>query len=207
MADLSYDDVVNIFQGCLLVRKGSLVKFEEAFVYEDRIKVRLFNLNTRKMISVLFRLEDYKAPESRIGYVNEAGNAVFIRRQPRRLYKAGLHNTNVDTIVPPRPDSGEMVRHSAMSVMKFTSKSILDAYHNKYPTLADALVEAKANESAIAFDKQFAVSHFGSVFYKSERVGIVEGGAIKFNDGKEYLSTLLDGNYEKDSRNFAARPL
>lgn len=204
---ISYDDVVNVFQGCLFVRKGILVKFEEAFMHDDKIKVRLYNLKTERFSNVIFDIEDYKAPPVRIGYVNINGNAVYVSRQPRRLYKAGLHSSNVKITAPAFPHSHETVRKSVSDVNKFNHSSLVDSYNDEYPSFVDALKESDERNSTVAFDKQFAVSYLGRVFYKNNNVGVVVDGSIKFDDGEEYLSTLLDHNYEKTSRNFAPSPL
>lgn len=202
---ISFDDVVSIFQGCLLERRGELVRFEEAFVFGKGCKARLLVLKTGLVKNVIFHVEDFKAPTRRIGYVNANGHAVLMERCPRRVYKAGWHESNTTFTAP--GDSRALRQERAVDIISMRSAAIYEAYIGNYPTLEVAAESAVKLQSAVAFDKQFAITCRKAIFYKNVEVGSLVDGKIQFNLGKEYLSTLLDGNYEKDSRNFTAGPL
>ena len=46
---------------------------------------------------------------------------------------------------------------------------------NQYPTFAEALIEARKIDKIVAYDRSFAVSAGGSVYYQSHLVGVAHG--------------------------------
>ena len=200
MVELSYQDVCTLYDGVTAIRKGKLVKVLSVNP-DNPTTIRYKDIRTQRMYTVLFNQEDFKTPIRRIGFVNYKGNSIFVARVPRRLYKAGLHVTNMEF------RNISMMREEDRGLYQMDDLSFYKAYMNIYPTLEEAGDEANANDSVVAFDKQFAIGNKGVIYYKTLSVGTVVNGKIVFNDNHKYLETLLDRNYEKTTRTFAPAPL
>lgn len=200
MIELSYQDVCTLYEGVTTIRKGKLVKVLEINAVTP-ITIRYRDIRTQRLYTAIFNQEDFKIPIRRIGFINFNGNAIFAARVPRRLYKAGLHITNMEF-------RNLLMGHADVrAVHRMEDVSFYKAYINDYPSIEEAYLQATQNNTAVAFDKQFAVSYTGSLFYKESSVGDVRDGRVVFYDNHKYLETLLDRNYEKTTRTFTPSPL
>ena len=204
---LSLEDASMIYGDSLFIRKGRLVKVRDVhYDANAQLAVTVFDLRSRKTEVVLFVQDEFKTPAKRIGYVNCQKNSFYVVRQPVRVYKGGISQSNVDIRRPEVPYNDNTGR--ALSQMReLECKSILAAYNNEYPPLERAIELAVEFGSSCAFDKQFAVDLNGRLYYKTGVVGKVFNGVLEFNSDKTYLKTLLGGNHEKAVHTFGPTPL
>jgi len=201
---LSLEDQQQLFNGCLLIWKGRFVK-----VLSVGATYRLFDLADQKEVLVQAPYKDFTPPYKRIGMVNTGGSCIFVMRTPTRQYQVGYssHNCRYQYLPVNYPDGQGLTRDV---VRALTSKAVHDALVGQYPSLKEALSNAAMADGACAFDKQFAVDHARNVFFKDKKVGSVPSNrvgisSIRWNDGQEYLSLLLEKNHEKDLRTVASK--
>lgn len=208
MDKLSLDDAIMIYGDSLFIRKGKLVKVRMLFI-DDKgdMKVKFFDLQARRLNTVLFTQDEFKTPQKRIGYLNINRNALYVVRNPVRVYKGGLSASNLEVRQPIGERGNESIREAYDAARGLESTALLAAYNNSYPSLEKAVEMAKEFQSCCAFDKQFAVSAKEAIYYKEYPVGFLVNGRIQFVSGKEYLSTLLDGQHEKAKRTIGSTSL
>lgn len=204
--EMSYEDLVRDLRGCV-------VMYQNKPVYVTSIsrggEVVFRELLSQKEGTAPFTVKDFTNPVRRVGFVNVLNSVVYVSRVPYRKYFMGLssHNTSFKTLV------GVHYEHFAPEtkrrVMNLCIPELGEAIMDKYPSFVEACKRVKKFRGAVAFDKQFAVSSEKYIYYKGEGVGTVanlltaEGVQdIKWIPGKEYLSLLLNGNYEKTVRDF-----
>lgn len=203
MADISVDDIRNIYVNTLCTYKGTPVFFKD-ITYD---KVAIFrNVATKKIVETPFKLEEFSAPQQRIGYVNHRNNAYYVTRLPVRRFQVGIAKGNVDVKMLAAPGSDAW--RGKEEVLAFNLPTLAEAMLNKYPSFHEAYQKAVAANGIWAFDKQFAVGYDGKLYYKCQHIADVAKGVrtlrtAKFKPGFEYLSILLkDQDYGK-----AAKPI
>jgi hypothetical protein len=205
---LTHHDAIQLYSGALMIRKGRLVHIREITQGVDgELRARVFDLKTQRLIPVKFDHIEFKTPAKRIGYINMDGNACYVTRLPVRVYTVGLHSSNLDVRVPQEAAYNHQMYDWKDKLRRLEDPAIIDAYENIYPTLLEAIEQAKANVSCCAFDKQFAVSSEGWIYYKHNKVGEILDMKPKFHPEYQYLETLLDGRHEKTSGTFGATSL
>ena len=206
MAEIENADIETLYSKGLFVYRGRLVKVH-SIDFGPQVNMTLWILADKRSITVPFSRDVLKAPSKRIGFVNIGQSVVYVVRCPHRKYQAGIHANNIElrTIMGVNyPVGSEAIQRK---VKELTCVEIAAAYNGVYPSLEKCYELAVKHEGAWAFDKQFAVSHKGVVYYKTNAVGKYADGKIVFTEGNEYLENLLDGNYEKTSRTFSSSPL
>ena len=206
MAELADADIETLYQNCLVIHNGVLVRVMSINYDYVPPHFTLLNLSTQKLFTVPFDQEEFKSPEKRIGFVNIMQSCVFVVRLPVRKYHFGIHASNIELRCPRLlyPNDRNLTKDA---VKKLTPVEIYNAYAGKYPSIAEAAANAKKWKGACAFDKQFCVNNAGVVFYKETEVGVVENNSVKFSDNYSYLEIVLEDNYEKTSRTFKATPI
>lgn len=205
---LTYHDAVQLYSGALMLRKGKLTKVREIVQREDdSLKVRVFDLKSQRASLIDFDDAEFKTPAKRIGYINMNSNACYVTRSPHRVYVVGLHYCNMDVRSPEEATYNDGMYGWKDTIRQLENPAIIAAYNNEYPSFLEAVANAQEWKSSCAFDKQFAVSSEGWLFYKHRKVGIVLDMKPKFNAEYQYLQTLLDGQHEKTSGTFGATPL
>lgn len=203
MADISVDDIRNIYVNTLCTFKGTPVFFKD-ITYDKVAIVR--NIPTKKIVETPFKLEEFSAPQQRIGYVNHRNNAFYVTRLPVRRFQVGIAKGNVGIKMLAAPGSDAW--RGKEELLAFNLPTLADAMLNKYPEFGDAYKKAIESEGIWAFDKQFAVGYDGKVYYKCQHVAFIGKGVrtlktAKFLPGFEYLAILLkDQDYGK-----AAKPI
>lgn len=208
MYELSNADIEQLYLGCLMIHNGALVKVESISYDYQPAMFYLVNLSTGKKYSARFRSEEFTAPKKRIGFVNYRQTVVYISRRPVRRFRVGIHSENVSVETPayvPSPLKDKPAVRNRIS--QFVDVEIYKAYSSQYPTLREAYDKAVEWKGAMAFDKQFAVSFEGVVYYKTKIVGKVKDYVIQWDKDFEYLEIVLGNNYEKNSGTFKATTL
>lgn len=200
---LSLEDLNQFFLHCVVMYKNKPVRVRS--ISRDK-KMGIVDLATGKFDTVTFDERHFKPPPRGIGMVNCFNAAVYLTRIPVRLYMMGwrAENTKVKEFSTIYPEG----RGETLDRLKtFECPEIAEAVFGKYPTFKKALEKAKATNGVFAFDRQFAIDFKGNIYYKFNKVGMIKPPHDKIEDivwdeGREYLKVLLDGNHEKDLRDF-----
>lgn len=206
MAEMSVQDIISRFQ-------DSLVMYKDKPTYVKRVgkdgSVVILDLFNQRTDTVAFELKDFTAPMRRLGMVNVEGSVIWAYRNPVRRYKVGLSSENFSAEALGGihyPEGGATTRNKVKSLQ---IPELADCLFNKYPTLKQACKYLKQFQGAVAFDKQFAITHNRDIVYKRNIVGYLPNklettADIVFNEGFKHLGILLDGNYEKPLSNSRA---
>lgn len=194
---ISIDDANQMYSGSLCFYKGNLVKVEE--VYGDmRADIRTLD---GKAKSVPFNLDDFTAPnKGRLGYVNLDGIAAYLYRVPVRQYSNGITRGNVRYLIGgggfPYTDK-EAYKIETVRLKGWAVEALRDTLKGKYPSLRAAGELLKAGARLVAFDRQFAASSNGVVYYKDKAVGTfnkdkqLSSRSIAWEDGFSEFKSLI----------------
>lgn len=199
MDELSYEDVIQQYQSNIVIYKGNPV-FVTSVISATSVKV--WDIKAQKYAILPFSRLEFTSPKSRLGMVNLNGTVMYMVRVPVRKMSIGLckNNVEISSLAIPYPNGKDK---SVMDLAGLRTAALADTLAGVYPKFKVALVMLRNKEvEAIAFDRQFAISDEGLVCYKTQVVGEVALAAktpseIKFYEGKEYLSLLLEKKYEK----------
>lgn len=198
MLDISYQDIRQQYLNSVVLFKGKPVKVKK--VYEDRT-VRILDLRSQRSRDVVFDMKHFSPPVTRLGYVNRDGAAVYVSRKPQRQYQTGVSASNCSVAGFIRTDEllniEEVVK--AMECPEFA-----DMMLGNYPSLPEAYKEATKNFGSVAFDKMFAVTYDGKIFYKNIHAGTYreENDSIDFLQSVQHLRVCLKGKYAEAPRTF-----
>ena len=203
MSDISVDDIRNIYVNTLCTHKGTPIFFKD-ITYD---KVAIFrNVATKKITETPFKLEEFSAPQQRIGYVNHRNNALYVTRLPVRRFQVGIAKGNVEVRHVAAPGSDGY--RGKDEILGFNLPTLAEAMLNKYPSFLEAYQKAVGADGIWSFDKQFAIGYDGKLYYKCQHIADVGKGVrtlrtARFKPGFDYLSILLkDQDYGK-----AAKPI
>lgn len=199
--EMSIEDINSRF-------KDSLIMYNNKPSYVKRVGNNgdciLLDLITQKQETVPFKLDKFNSPVRRVGMVNIEGSVVYAERIPIRRFKVGLsyenfHVSTLDGVTYPA-----RAAQTRDKVRTLQCVELGEALMDKYPSLSACLKHLKQFPGAMAFDKQFAVSDAGLVFYKKAHVGSIGFKAKSVNDiewrkGYEHLILLLENNYATET--------
>lgn len=169
---ISAEDARMMYQDTICEFNGSLVT---VIGIDDDLKTLVRELSTSKLKNVKFSTDKFSAPvNGRLGYVNYGSVAAYYVRRPKRQYKNGLCNRNVQLI----RGEFEYTRQELDVVNGAIAGTILDAnfencYRNIYPSFEEAQVALQQGARLVAFDRQFALDSLGNVFYKGTKAGML----------------------------------
>lgn len=202
--EIPYDDLQRDFVNCVVMYKNKPVYVNGITRNGDVI---MLDLASQREEIVPFTIKTFDAPVRRVGFVNCQGSVVYVSRIPQRKYYMGLNaqNSSVKTITGIDYEN----RATKARIQSLCVPELADAIMNRYPDLEEACRMVKVRLGAVAFDSQFCVSSKGKIYYKGAEVGKVAlnkdkaSNDIVWNDGKKYLSILLDDNHEKTVRDFS----
>lgn len=192
MDEIRYEDLVQLFKNTVVLHKNKPVYVED--IAPDKTFF-IKDLATQRSKFVPFSMKDFTGPKRRIGCVNIGNSVVYVARIPVRRYKMGLSadNTQVKFLEDVDYNSKAEIKQR---IARFDTPEIADAMNGVYPSFEEAIKRAIQFHGTVAFDKQFSVCCRRYIHYKHEMVGKIKTGKsqisdIVFNDGKEYLSSLL----------------
>ena len=202
--DMPYEDLQRDFVNCIVMYKNKPVYIQsitKAFV------VLFTDLMTQEQGKANFTLKAFSSPSRRLGFINIGTSCIFVTRIPVRKYYMGISSRNIQVAAI---DAEYAIPANALAAMVTTLclKEIGSSLLNVYPTLKDAANKVKEFGGSCAFDKQFAISAKGTIFYRELKVGSVritantKVSSIVWSNGKEHLNLLLEKNHEKDLSDF-----
>ncbi len=194
----SVDDLRQMFDNSTIIYKN-----KPYYVHgvKGDYTARCTNLLTQRDELLEVNEEVFTAPSQRLGYVNVHGGVVYCTRTAIRRYKTGLSTENLSVKVFDGYDDG--AAHAKAHIQSLRSVELGDCILGKYPTIPECWERIKKlGHNTVAFDRQFAISAAGYVYYKGTCVGHFKRtpkGVEDLNFDPEYthLHTLLNGNYEK----------
>ncbi len=198
--ELTLADQIQQYNDCLILYKGKPHK-----VKQIAGEIKLLDLLTQRTKLVTFKLADFTAPFMRLGFVNLDETAIYVARKPARMYLVGVNRNNSTAAFCAGASSPGDVLGIQHKALDFDTVEHANMLLGHYPKLGDAIKRAETFGGCVAFDKQFAVDSRHLVFYKGKKCGEVVRGKVVFNKDLEYLSILLDGNYEKATRTFGKK--
>ena len=124
-----------------------------------------------------------------LGYINFRGRAIYATRLPARRWKTGLDEGNIRG----KLRGGEAVRLNPFSQGRSVSACIM----GKYPSLAEAVAQAKEEDIEVAFSRRFALSPTGRtgkdavLYYKAMEAGVVVNGVPTLKANFSFLNESL----------------
>lgn len=198
---LERGDIIQQYLNCVVKYKDRIVYVEDVDLYS---KVSIVYLETMKRDTVPFNLSSFKVAKNRIGMINFNGFVFYADRVPVRKMQIGLCTNNLQ-ISRPQFNTLRDYNSSWKMVSGLKETAVFSSMVNKFPTFSkclEVLREGNKSVDCMAWDRQFAVDKEGFIYYKISRVGNIPVGKNKesdivFNAGYEYLSIVLEGNYEK----------
>lgn len=182
-----YEDLRTMFLRTLVMYKGSLVFVSE--ICPDR-HCLLFSLKTQKQKTVENPFDDFSTQAMRIGMVNLHTHCVYVERLPVRRWRVGLDLTNLD--IHTFPECGENYRKAKAEFDTLTCSSIAKAVFGEYPTYQEAYKSVQKYQGIVAFDKQFAVTSLGELFYKTTCVGRATEEGPLLKKGFQHLEQIME---------------
>lgn len=202
--EIGYDDIVQQYQGTIVLFKGKPVYVKS--VDGDKV-CNILDLGTQKLSKEPFSFEHFKPPTMRMGLVNIANTVVMVSRQPYRKMQVGISGQNMH-VTPPEVRQDENNQYTAIKkVRQLAGKELYNTIVGDYPSFEKALDTVSKLEvnGAVAFDRQFAITSNREILYKTQKVGTlpVKGKTvedIKFDKGFEYVAILIGDNCEKTLR-------
>lgn len=190
---ISLDDIQRMYLNTLCAYKGEMVYFADI---NPNLKVLIMDVFSQKLRYVDFSLEDFTALSTgRLGYLNFGDLCCYVARCPVRKYAVGIDSGNfkIEWGDYRYPDASIQVLERLAT--SFHNSSFYDTYNGIYPTFQDVFERLKNGGKLIAFDRQFALSDEGKVYYRGAYVGqLKKGGStlddVKWVDGMGYLVKL-----------------
>jgi hypothetical protein len=182
----SYEDLRTMFLRTLVIYKGSLVFVSE--IGPDR-NCALFWLKTQKQRVVQNPFDSFTTQAMRIGMVNIHSHCVYVERLPVRKWRCGVDLSNLS--VHNFPEGGENYRQSKETFHTLTCSAISDAVFGVYPTYKEVYDHLQKFNGVMAFDKQFAISSEGDLYYKTTRVGSATQDGPEFTLKYQYLKQVM----------------
>ena len=183
----SWDDLKTMFLRTLVIYKGSLVFVSE--ICPDR-SCLLFSLKTQKQMTLENPFDDFSTQAMRIGMVNLHAHCLYVERLPVRKWRVGLDLSNLS--VHAFPECGENYRKSKAEFDTLTCSAIAKAVFSEYPSYKEAYESVKKYNGIMAFDKQFAISSNGELFYKHYHVGEATDAGPVLLKKYQYLEQVME---------------
>lgn len=186
MKDITIDDARSILIGCLLEVDNEIVYVMDI---DPNGVQNLYHVNSGETYFRKESFDNYKTINKRLGYVNLAGQAIYVYRTTKQQYKFGLHRNNINVKEGlSRTNLWEVVCND---IIALRTKAFLKTFNQEYPTLRESLKMLGDGAEAVAFDRQFAVRRDMVVGYKDTPVGVVRAGKIEWNRGSEHLESVV----------------
>ena len=178
-------------------------------------KVVIKFLDDRSETVVLFNDDNFSTEQPRVGMINIAKGVAFVSRIPKRVMKAGMDHSTMAVELPFK-DRNCWIGSGIRDAVQMMDPSVVNMFLGIYPTFSEAVVTLLAKEAyAVAFDRQFCISHKGDVYFKGNNIPV---GTIKNLNEKstvddiewvEHLSPLriiIGDNCAKTLQSFKQAP-
>lgn len=197
MVELNYDDVIQQYNNCIVLKGNEPVMLKVVDQEREGTMVRVTNLRTGKSDTEIFKQANFRSPAVRLGFMNVKKTCIHVSRLPVRKMQVGINLQNVRFTTLPREEDYQALKIAQGFGAAFRNTIVAD-----YPTFSKAMKMVSEDHTAVAFDRQFAVTKDFKIFYKAQEVGTVGKNIrntdhIVFKDGYEHLSILIGDKYEQ----------
>ncbi|MNX05462.1 hypothetical protein D3C86_350750 [compost metagenome] len=198
-ADIEEGDIRQQYENTIVLYKNNPVYVTSC----DGKTLRIVDMKTQKTEHVQFSFKTFSAPAFRLGMVNCHKAVVYLTRVPYRRMNVGICKATLNFQYPRGCGTTENQGLAGRSIQKMFVKELANTILGDYPTFEHALKFVKDNEnSAMAFDRQFAITSDHKVFFKMQVVGNLKKGGATIDDiiwskDFEHLHLLLGDNCEK----------
>lgn len=122
--------------------------------------------------------------------VNLHTHCLYVERLPVRKWRVGLDLTNLG--IHTFPECGENYRKSKAEFETLTCSAIAKAVFGEYPSYKEVYKAVQRYNGVMAFDKQFAISSDGELFYKQHRVGEATNSGPVLLKQYKYLEQVME---------------
>lgn len=200
MAEISLQDATTMYKNSVVMYKGS-PSYVVSLV--GNIQVLIRDLETGVLKWVPFSLEDFRNVDSRMGYVNYDVFSVYMKRKPLRMYKVGLCAENISYVRGDFRYNDDDLGYIDRLRMGLTESNLADTLLGKFPSFGEVVEKVRNKTSRLlAFDRQFALSYKGGVYYRGKQVGtfdVQEKNSIEdvvMSEGYESFHSILTGTFK-----------
>lgn len=165
----SADDLVQIFA-------DTVVLYQKKPVYVNRVgadrTLRIYSLEDMKtkLGDVDVENEELDFTPVPLGFCNHDKDAFYVQRLPKRQYKQGLCKANMVVSAI----TGNASREGANSIVTAKVRSLAHCIEGRYPSIASAISSiVEGGCRSVAFCRTFALDENLFVYYKSDKVGVM----------------------------------
>lgn len=186
---LSPGDVEQLYRNSIVEYNVRLAAVRD-IIYQDgddSCKLAIRYLGETKNILIDPDPDEIHCPTEpyRLGYFQDGEVAHYLSRAPRRQYRVGWSEENVNNL-------------SVTAVVRNGAK-FLENLSGKYMTFKEALAKSVETSGRYAFDRQFAISEGGTIlYYKGQGICRIKDGVPDLKaHGVQHLQCILDMALEK----------
>lgn len=160
---LSYEDSRRMLDNTVVEYEGRLTYVSKV---NHELVAHMVDAETGERYTAPADFSKIRNPKNgRLGYVNSSViGAQYIVRFSARVYKMGY---SLDNLVNIRAGDGRRELPAIGTILE----GLHQAYINEYPSFAEAYGKAKEIRKIVAYDRSFAVSAAGDVYYQTHKVG------------------------------------
>lgn len=179
-------DIIQIFSDSLFLYKKEPV-YVEAITGDNDLLVR--NLNEKK--DFIVKVGEIELTPVPLGMCNQGRNAYYVSRNPIRQYKQGLSHDSISVSSPCKNKSSTEIE----TIKRILNSNIRECILNIYPSIDESLELLDADKrDSVAFCRIFSIDKRLNLYYKTEKVGMIDIDNKKFifNRDKLYLNRILN---------------
>ena len=185
--EASTEDLITIFT-------DTVVRYQQRPVYVHGInegkKLLIYDLEDLKIKVGTLPVNDkgFDFTPVPLGFCNHNKDALFLQRTPKRQYKQGLCKTNLSVSYL----THDAVMDGAAKIIR--TRSLAHCIEGRYPSLMNAIkLITDEGYRSVAFARKLAVDENLNLFFKQEKVGMVNeiDGKFILNRTKKYLERVL----------------
>lgn len=172
---------VKLRLGNSLVRKGATPVYIKGV--ESINKVIVYDPIKRE--TDYAKVSDLNLTPVPLGYVESAGDVLYVTRKPTRKYKQGLTQENM---VAKDVLSGRLV------ALRIDDKGLSKAILGQYPSIEEAFQQCREGSGIVPFSREWAVANYKEelcVMHKGGVVGYVGDDNIMLSPDKYFLKESL----------------
>jgi len=172
MTALAESDIETMFRDCILEHQGELVVVRDIVHRDDGYKLAVRRPGQRNNILIDPNPDEVFCPSMpyRLGYFqNGTDCALYLSRTPRRQYKVGWCEGNVNNL--------------RLTAVLSAGVKFVENLRGIFPTFQEALKLATEEARSVAFDRQFAIVESGKVLaYKGTGIAYIKNGDARLED-------------------------
>lgn len=179
----------------ILVKSVIMYKKVPIYVREitEKKELSVFYLGQREKEIIPLSSIDLDFKPVSLGMCNHGGHAYYLSRIPSRQWSQGLTPENINI----RFLDNQELSNECQSLIKLNNKSIHSCILGEYPSMEKCITAVeKPGVSEMAFSREFALNKNLSLYYRGDKVGMIDSdnGKTIFENHKKFLKELLNAN-------------